>query len=191
MTILDSDRGATGGLLISIAVAAAALLAVLPQPGPALARAQASATEAVRDGGEAGGKFEDRLAAAPGEAALAERRLHLPAAVLMPMLVDWGTPAADGALVASQVPRGTIRAAAPQPVRYLPVARPPLLALASAERPPEPAQTAHIVEPRPRDERGWSGLALATNAFDRVTGAVAAAGGWAVGSTASLLPDWR
>ncbi len=192
MTTLDLDGGTAGGLLISLAVAAAALLAILPQPGPALARAQSSV--AAHDGGEPEAKFEDRLVAAPGERALPERRLHLPAAVLMPMLVEWGTPAAERVLIASQAPRAMAASlGALQPVRQLPVARPATLVSSSAERQPDPSPVAaKAAETRQsRDEPGWNGFAIAANAFDRVTGTVAAAGSWAAGSTASLLPNWR
>lgn len=192
MTTLDLDGGTAGGLLISLALAAAALLAILPQPGPALARAQSSV--AAHDAGEPEAKFEDRLAAAPGEPALPERRLHLLAAVLMPMLVEWGTPAAERVLIASQAPRAMATGlGASQPVRQLPVARPATLVLSGVERQADPAPLpVKAAEMRqPRDEWGWAGLAIAANAFDRLTSTAVAAGSWAAGSTASLLPNWR
>ena len=192
MTILDSDRGATGGLLISIAVAAAALFAVLPQPGPAFARIQPPVAETASGDGEPLGKFEDRLAVAAAEYALSERPLRLPAALLMPMLVGWGTPAADGALVAVQAPRDAATPAGmSQPLRRLPVPRPVTLALANADG-PGPAPAARAIETSgPRDDRGSGGFSVAVNAIDRATGAVALAGHWAIGSAMTLLPDWR
>lgn len=110
----------------------------------------------------------------------------------MPMLVGWGTPAADGALVAVQAPREmAVPAGTSQPVHRLPAPRPVTLALANAEA-PGPAPAARAVETSaPRDDRGSGGFSVAVNAIDRATGAVALAGNWAIGSAMTLLPDWR
>lgn len=185
MTTPTFAPGRAGGLLILVALGATALPAASAQPASVLAR----------DAGETSGKIEDRLPVIPAAAALPQRRVHLPAAMLMPMLLDWGTPAAEEVLVASAAPRETAaRPGVAQVVRRVPVARPAAPAAPASERRPEPVLAAASVADirQPQDSRsGWRGLALAANALDRVTGTVIAAGGWAIGSTASLLPDWR
>jgi hypothetical protein len=194
-------RDFSGQVAISIAASAVAAAffalpdTILPAPSAQIAATPATAWSAPLT---ADGKFATRLddqgepkrfdtASAP----------TTPAALAMPLAIDWSVAATAREIVAVARP-------APQPQRIALADAPPVRRVAVAERPrTEPAAQPLVITPvavsdtpdRPRPP-GLIGRVVAepaARAAGLVTGAagvVGAAGSWTVAQAASLLPRW-
>lgn len=200
-------------LLLSLGVTtAAALLATLPAllSGPPLGRATARASAEqpamTRPALLQDGKIADRLdgAAVAGHEVIAEDFAAMPAALAMPMSLNWPegsawTPPVQRAVVAAAKPRAGDGVAG-SPARHNAAIRTAVVAGPLVILPPAaasalemaPAETAR--DDTSRDD-AWNRLVAqpATAVVDAVSGAAdkaQAASSWGLSQAVSLLPRW-
>lgn len=199
-------RDFSGQVAISIAASAVAAAffalpdAILPSSSPQPGSTPATAWSAPLT---ADGKFATRLDGQGEPARLEPARLDFaagpatPAALAMPLAIDWSVAAPAHEVVAAARP-------VPQPQRIAHAELPPVRRVAMAERArTEPASQPLVIatvamsdqpeQPRPPGLIGRVVAEPAARAAGLVTGAagvVGAAGSWTVAKAASLLPSW-